>query len=202
MQAGTRWSKPKAKADPTKGLRHLIHSDQRWIRLNLSGEGGIMILLDGVSVWRVPFVGLVWREVKEKPFYASFPCWPCCGWTNSCTTLKPWETTVCWYLQGGHTIPGFLRWCWILSIRGTFPMTSERAQTTNRTQQIVVVPMTADARTRSDSLRLPLTHRHPKWGESGGNSVGTLSSAPYSLANAFQIRICPVDGHRLPRLVP
>ena len=25
-----------------------------------------------------------------------------CGWTKSCTTSKPWETTVCWYLQGNH----------------------------------------------------------------------------------------------------
>ena len=25
-----------------------------------------------------------------------------CGWTKSCTTLKPWETTVCWYLQRNH----------------------------------------------------------------------------------------------------
>ena len=22
-----------------------------------------------------------------------------CGWTKSCTTLKPWDTIVCWYLQ-------------------------------------------------------------------------------------------------------
>ena len=25
--------------------------------------------------------------------------------------LKPWETIICWYLQGNRTIPGFLRWC-------------------------------------------------------------------------------------------
>ena len=25
-----------------------------------------------------------------------------CGWTKSCTSWKPWETTVCWYLQGNH----------------------------------------------------------------------------------------------------
>ena len=22
-----------------------------------------------------------------------------CGWTKSCTTLIPWETVICWYLQ-------------------------------------------------------------------------------------------------------
>ena len=25
-----------------------------------------------------------------------------CGWTKSCTTSKPWETIVCWYLRGNH----------------------------------------------------------------------------------------------------
>ena len=25
------------------------------------------------------------------------------GWTISCTTLKPWETIVCWYLQENHS---------------------------------------------------------------------------------------------------
>ena len=25
-----------------------------------------------------------------------------CGWTKSCTTWKPWETIVCWCLQGNH----------------------------------------------------------------------------------------------------
>ena len=25
-----------------------------------------------------------------------------CGWTKSCTALKPRETVVCWYLQGNH----------------------------------------------------------------------------------------------------
>ena len=25
-----------------------------------------------------------------------------CGWTKSCTTLKLWETIVCWYLQGNQ----------------------------------------------------------------------------------------------------
>ena len=25
-----------------------------------------------------------------------------CGWTKSCTTWKPWETIVCWYLAGIH----------------------------------------------------------------------------------------------------
>ena len=25
-----------------------------------------------------------------------------CGWTNSCTTLKLWETVVRWHLQGNH----------------------------------------------------------------------------------------------------
>ena len=25
-----------------------------------------------------------------------------CGWTKSCTSWKPWETTVCWYLQENH----------------------------------------------------------------------------------------------------
>ena len=26
----------------------------------------------------------------------------CCGWTKSCTTLKPWDTIVRWYLQANH----------------------------------------------------------------------------------------------------
>ena len=34
-----------------------------------------------------------------------------CGWTKSCTTLKPWETILYWYLQADRIIPGFLRWC-------------------------------------------------------------------------------------------
>ena len=25
--------------------------------------------------------------------------WTYCGWTKSCTTWKPWDTIVCWYLQ-------------------------------------------------------------------------------------------------------
>ena len=25
-----------------------------------------------------------------------------CGWTKSCTTWKPWETVVCWYVQVYH----------------------------------------------------------------------------------------------------
>ena len=43
---------------------------------------------------------------------------PYCGWTKSCTTLKPWETIVCWYLQGNRIILGFFGWCvaWISSI--------------------------------------------------------------------------------------
>lgn len=45
------------------------------------------------------------------------------------------------------------------------------------------------------SLDTPPSQMGGEW----GNSVGTLSSAAYSLANAFQIRICPVDGHRLPK---
>ena len=36
------------------------------------------------------------------------------GWTKSCTTLKPWETIICWYLQVNQIIPGFLRRCRIL----------------------------------------------------------------------------------------
>ena len=43
-----------------------------------------------------------------------------CGWTKSCTTLKPWENIVCWYLQGHHdsrvswVVQGFVHqqnWC-------------------------------------------------------------------------------------------
>ena len=34
-----------------------------------------------------------------------------CGWTKSCTTLKPWEAIAFWYLRGNRIIPGFLRCC-------------------------------------------------------------------------------------------
>ena len=35
-----------------------------------------------------------------------------CEWTKSVrTTLKPWETRVCWYLKENRIIPRFLRWC-------------------------------------------------------------------------------------------
>ena len=47
---------------------------------------------------------------------------PFCGWTKSCTTLKPWETTVCWYLQGIRPFQGFLGGAkWIWSIHSTTP---------------------------------------------------------------------------------
>ena len=39
-------------------------------------------------------------------------CSPYCGWTNSCTTLKLWETIVCWYLQGNH----YPRVSWVVQI--------------------------------------------------------------------------------------
>ena len=35
------------------------------------------------------------------------------------TTLKPWETMFCWYLQGNQIIPGFLGWGRISSIHST-----------------------------------------------------------------------------------
>ena len=31
------------------------------------------------------------------------------GWTKSCTTLKPSETLVCWYLQGNHKVSQVVR---------------------------------------------------------------------------------------------
>ena len=38
--------------------------------------------------------------------------WTYCGWTNSCTTLKPLETTIGWFLQGeSYHSRGFLGWC-------------------------------------------------------------------------------------------
>ena len=57
-----------------------------------------------------------------------------CGWTKSCTILKPWQTIVCLHLQANHhsrvflagagfrpstvlwMVPGFLRWRRISSI--------------------------------------------------------------------------------------
>ena len=46
---------------------------------------------------------------------------PCCGWTKSCTTLKPWEIMVCWYIYREVSIRGFLRWCRISSIHRRGP---------------------------------------------------------------------------------
>ena len=41
-------------------------------------------------------------HVFEPPNINRATLKPYCGWTKSCTTLKPWETIVCWYLQGNH----------------------------------------------------------------------------------------------------
>ena len=38
----------------------------------------------------------------EKGGFALCVCVQYCGWTTSCTTLKPRETIVCWYLQDNH----------------------------------------------------------------------------------------------------
>ena len=40
------------------------------------------------------------RNPLARPRLTSPPRY--CGWTKSCTTLKRWETIVCWYLQGNH----------------------------------------------------------------------------------------------------
>ena len=54
-----------------------------------------------------------------------------CGRNPSRTTWKPWETIVCWYLQGNHQKPGFLRWCRILSIHSiTMVRNTQRCPTT------------------------------------------------------------------------
>ena len=43
-------------------------------------------------------------------------CYYYCGWTKSCTTLKPWELLVRWYLQGESSFQGFLAVAGKLSI--------------------------------------------------------------------------------------
>ena len=49
---------------------------------------------------------------REKPTFLGSPRkiqlshHPYFGWTNSYTTLKPWKTYVCWYLQGNHHFRG------------------------------------------------------------------------------------------------
>ena len=55
---------------------HVTHAAKRWImRVGRSGDT---------------------RKRKSSKSHSY------CGWTKSCTTFKPWETIVCWYLQGNH----------------------------------------------------------------------------------------------------
>ena len=37
-----------------------------------------------------------WKEVSSRP------CKYYCAWMESCTSLKQWEASVGWYLQGSH----------------------------------------------------------------------------------------------------
>ena len=61
------------------------------------------------------FCGTKNGELKGTPPPPPTPTFkksePYCGWTKSCTTSKPWETIVCWYLQGNQIILGSLGWC-------------------------------------------------------------------------------------------
>ena len=41
-------------------------------------------------------------QLAFQVFLNHWCCQSFCGWTKSCTTLKPWETIVSWYLQGNH----------------------------------------------------------------------------------------------------
>ena len=66
-------------------------------------------------------------------------CGNYCGWTKSCTTLKPWEDIVRWYLQGNHSFQGFL------SGAGFRPSTVSQLHTTQtgknpKTTQLVSPP--------------------------------------------------------------
>ena len=46
----------------------------------------------------------VWGKGNRGGFCGApkFEEHPYCGWTKSCTKLKPWETIVCWYLQRNY----------------------------------------------------------------------------------------------------
>ena len=85
---------------------------------------------------------------------------PYCGWTKSCTTWKPWETIVCWYLQKNQIIPGVLRWCRISSIHSSL--------------HVLKNGLLAGAIGPSTSLSIPFLHFAPE-----------ISSAKQGLAVTF-----------------
>ena len=41
-------------------------------------------------------------DVVDSYGFLRIPMDSYCGWTKSCTALKPRESTDCWYLQGNH----------------------------------------------------------------------------------------------------
>ena len=49
------------------------------------------------------------------------PCPSYCGWTKSCTTLKPWEVIVRWHLHGNHDSRVSGGATWISSIHSMKP---------------------------------------------------------------------------------
>ena len=75
-------------------------------------------LAGGAKLVRQPLVDVVWiGKLNHWLLYRDcvLPMAQYCGWTRR-NPFAPSETIVCWYLQGNHQTPGFLRWSRILSI--------------------------------------------------------------------------------------
>ena len=59
------------------------------------------------------------RAIARKPTLLA--CNKYCGWTESCTTWKPWEIITFVGIYRGIIIPGSLRWCRISFIHSRSP---------------------------------------------------------------------------------
>ena len=61
---------------------------------------------------RCPEHGYEWKTLpRRKVRKAATGGLPYCGWTESCTTLKPWLKPLFVDIYRGIIIPGFLGWC-------------------------------------------------------------------------------------------
>ena len=79
--------------------------------MEASNAGRVLICLVGLCArhpCQLHLAGFISSRLRKCPY---------CGWTKSISHhFETMITSVCWYFQGNHQQPGFLRWCRILSI--------------------------------------------------------------------------------------